>query len=196
MRYFKFSKMSEKKKKKSVEEEVENTDIKKDAEVTSEAEVAAEEVEKPSREEELEKEVAAINDKYLRLYAEFDNYRRRTARQQIELQRNASGDTIKAVLPVLDDFDRAIESNQGIEDPETLKVGFSLIHNKLKTILEKSGLKEIDAKGKPFDTDLHEAITNIPAPSEDMKGKVVDVIEKGYYLNEQVLRFSKVVVGQ
>lgn len=188
--------MSEKKKKKSVEEEVENTDIKKDAEVTSEAEVAAEEVEKPSREEELEKEVAAINDKYLRLYAEFDNYRRRTARQQIELQRNASGDTIKAVLPVLDDFDRAIESNQGIEDPETLKVGFSLIHNKLKTILEKSGLKEIDAKGKPFDTDLHEAITNIPAPSEDMKGKVVDVIEKGYYLNEQVLRFSKVVVGQ
>lgn len=188
--------MSDKKKKKSVAEEVENPDIKKDAEVTSETEVAAEEVEQPSREEELEQQLAAMNDKFLRLYAEFDNYRRRTAKQQIEMQRNAGADTIKAVLPVLDDFDRAIESNQGIEDPETLKVGFSLIYNKLKGILEKSGLKEIDAKGTPFDTDLHEAITNIPAPSEDLKGKVVDVVEKGYYLNDQVLRFSKVVVGQ
>lgn len=188
--------MSDKKKKKSVKEEVENPDLKKDTEVTPEKEVAAEEVEEPNREEELELQLAAMNDKYLRLYAEFDNYRRRTSRQQIELQRNAGSETIKAVLPVLDDFDRAIESNQEIEDPETLKVGFSLIHNKLKTILEKSGLKEIDSKGKPFDTDLHEAITNIPAPSDDLKGKVVDVVEKGYYLNDQVLRFSKVVVGQ
>ncbi len=188
--------MSDKKKKNSVKEELENPDIKKDAEITSETEVAAEEVETPDRAEELELQLAAMNDKFLRLYAEFDNYRRRTAKQQIEMQRNAGGDTIKAVLPVLDDFDRAIESNQGIEDPETLKVGFSLIHNKLKGILEKSGLKEIDAKGKTFDTDLHEAITNIPAPSDDLKGKVVDVVEKGYYLNDQVLRFSKVVVGQ
>ncbi len=188
--------MSEKKKKKSVSEEIENTDIKKDMEVTPETEVAEEEVETPGREEELEKELAAMNDKYLRLYAEFDNYRRRTARQQIELQRTAAGDTIMAVLPVLDDFDRAIESNKAIDDVETLKLGFSLIHNKLKGILDKAGLKEIEAKGQPFDTDVHEAITNVAAPSEDLKGKVVDVVEKGYYLNDQVLRFSKVIVGQ
>src|SRR6056297_1495244 len=200
MRYFKKSKMSDKKKKKDTKEEVEKPDVAEDTQVqeeaTAEAEEASEEVPEPSPEEKLQAELAAMNDKYLRLYAEFDNYRRRTAKQQIEMQKNAGGETIKEILPVIDDFERAIDSNKDTEDPEALKTGFSLIHNKLKTTLERIGLKEIDAEGKPFDTDLHEAITNIPAPSDDLKGKVVDVVEKGYYLNDQVLRFSKVVVGQ
>jgi len=192
--------MSDKKKNKDTKEEVEKPDVAEDTQVqeeaTADAEDAAEEVPEPSPEEKLQAELAAMNDKYLRLYAEFDNYRRRTAKQQIEMQKNAGGETIKEILPVIDDFERAIDSNKDTEDPEALKTGFSLIHNKLKTTLERIGLKEIDAEGKPFDTDLHEAITNIPAPSDDLKGKVVDVVEKGYYLNDQVLRFSKVVVGQ
>ena len=192
--------MSDKKKKKETKEEVEKPDVAEGTEVQEEAAVdaeeAAEEVPEPTPEEKLQAELAAMNDKYLRLYAEFDNYRRRTARQQIEMQKNAGGETIKEILPVIDDFERAIDSNNETEDPEALKMGFSLIHNKLKTTLERIGLQEIDAEGKPFDTDLHEAITNIPAPSDDLKGKVVDVVEKGYYLNDQVLRFSKVVVGQ
>ena len=192
--------MSDKNKKKDTHEEVEKPDVAEDTEVqegaAADAEEATEEVPEPTPQEKLQAELAAMNDKYLRLYAEFDNYRRRTAKQQIEMQKNAGGETIKEILPVIDDFERAIDSNQETEDPEALKTGFSLIHNKLKTTLERIGLKEIDAEGKPFDTDLHEAITNIPAPSDDLKGKVVDVVEKGYYLNDQVLRFSKVVVGQ
>jgi len=188
--------MSNKKKKNTVEEHVEETEVKNDTEQQPETEQSANETEAPNREAELEAQVAAINDKFLRLYAEFDNYRRRTAKQQLDMQRTAGSETIRAVLPVLDDFERAIESNQKIEDPETLKQGFELIYNKFKSTLEKSGLKEIEAKEQPFDTDLHEAITNIPAPTDELKGKVVDVVEKGYYLNDHVIRFSKVVVGQ
>jgi len=196
VRYFKFRKMSKKKNKKTAEEQIEKTEVVNDTEQREQTETTDQEVEQPDREAELEAQVAAMNDKYLRLYAEFDNFRRRTAKQQIELQKTAGSDTIREILPVLDDFDRAIESNKEISDPEELKKGFELIYNKFKGTLQKNGLKEIDAKEKPFDTDLHEAITNVPAPSEEMKGKVVDVVEKGYYLNDQVLRFSKVVVGQ
>lgn len=188
--------MSKKKNKKTAEEQTEQTEVVNDKEQVEETDTTDQEVEQPNREAELEAQVAAMNDKYLRLYAEFDNFRRRTAKQQIELQKTAGSDTIREVLPVLDDFDRAIESNKEIDDPEELKKGFELIYNKFKGTLQKNGLKEIDAKEKPFDTDLHEAITNVPAPSEDLKGKVVDVVEKGYYLNDHVLRFSKVVVGQ
>lgn len=188
--------MSSKKKKNTGEEHVEETEVKNSSQQQPEGEQTEIETEAPSREAELEAQVAAINDKFLRLYAEFDNYRRRTAKQQIDLQRTAASETIRAVLPVLDDFERAIDSNQKIEDPETLKQGFELIYNKFKSTLEKSGLKEIEAKEQPFDTDLHEAVTNIPAPTEELKGKVVDVVEKGYYLNDHVIRFSKVVVGQ
>lgn len=188
----------------TAKETVEATDVKEDTNVKEDvaadaaeaADTPKEGLPEPTREEQLEEELAAMNDKYLRLYAEFDNYRRRTAREQIEMQRSAGSDTIREILPVLDDFERAIDSNKDTEDAEALKTGFSLIHNKLKSILERIGLKEIDAKGKSFDTDVHEAITNIPAPSKDMKGKVVDVVEKGYYLNDHVIRFSKVVVGQ
>jgi molecular chaperone GrpE len=188
--------MSRKSKEKNEKETQESPVNENNNTTDQQAEDHAAEVAEPSEEEKLKLELAAMNDKYLRLYAEFDNYRRRTAKQQLDMQRIAAGESIKNILPVLDDFERAIASNTEIADTEVLKQGFELIYTKMKHILEKSGLKEIEAKGKPFDTDLHEAITNIPAPDDNLKGKVVDVVEKGYYLNDHVLRFSKVVVGQ
>lgn len=138
-------------------------------------------------------------DKYTRLYSEFDNYRKRSNREKIDIIKNASGQVMKDLLPVLDDFNRAIKANEDNIDNETLdslKEGFKLIHHKLKTNLEKNGLKSMDSIGKPFDVDHHEAITEIPAPSDDMKGKVVDAVETGYFLNDKVLRYAKVVVGK
>jgi molecular chaperone GrpE len=132
----------------------------------------------------------------MRLFAEFDNFRKRNAKERIELISTAAGDILKEMLPVIDDFDRAIKANETLEDVTVIKEGFTLIHNKMYKKLESKGLKPIDATGKPFDTDFHEAITSIPAPSEDLKGKVVDEVEKGYLLHEKVLRFSKVVIGQ
>lgn len=142
------------------------------------------------------RELAEWKDKYMRLFAEFDNFRKRNAKERIELISSAAGDIIKEMLPVIDDFDRAIKANETLEDVAVIKEGFTLIHNKMYKKLESKGLKPIDATGKPFDTDYHEAITSIPAPSEDLKGKVVDEVEKGYLLHEKVLRFSKVVIGQ
>lgn len=137
-----------------------------------------------------------LNDKYLRLYSDFDNFRKRTMKEKADLVLNAGQGVIKDLLPVLDDFERAIESNGKSEDLEGLKQGFELIYNKFQGILKQKGLKEMTCKGESFDADIHEAITNIPAPSEEDKGKVIDVIEKGYYLNEKVIRYAKVVVGQ
>jgi molecular chaperone GrpE len=156
---------------------------------------AAEEVEIPKIKtpEEL---VAEMNDKYLRLYSEFDNYRKRSNREKIDIIKNASGDVLKELLSVLDDFHRAEKANAESDDSEALKEGFKLIQNKLFSILERKGLKAMDSIGKEFNVDHHEAITDIPAPSEDMKGKVVDAIESGYFLNDRVLRFAKVVVGK
>lgn len=152
-----------------------------------------------TEEDELTKakrELAEWKDKYMRLFAEFDNFRKRNAKERIELISTAAGDILKEMLPVIDDFDRAIKANETLEDVAIIKEGFTLIHNKMYKKLESKGLKPIDATGKPFDTDFHEAITSIPAPSEDLKGKVVDEVEKGYLLHEKVLRFSKVVIGQ
>ena len=143
---------------------------------------------------ELEQETNASRDKYLRIYSEFDNYRKRTLREKIELSKTASEEVITDLLPVLDDFERAIKSMEEQEMPEI--DGIRLIYNKLKNILGQKGLKSIEALGQPFDVDYHEAVTNIPAPSDDLKGKVVDVIEKGYLLSDKVIRYSKVVVGQ
>ncbi len=137
-----------------------------------------------------------VNDKYLRLYSDFENFRKQKIKERSELLQTAGAEVIKSLLSVLDDFDRAIQLNEKIEDVAALKEGFKLIQQKLKSTLERQGLKELEAIGHEFDTDLHEALTNIPAPSEDMKGKVVDVAEKGYYLNEKVIRFAKVIVGQ
>ena len=137
-----------------------------------------------------------MNDKYLRLYSEFENFRKRNAKERIELIATASGGVIKNLLPVIDDFDRAIKANDESEDTVALKEGFSLIRQKMMNILSQEGLKPMESINAAFDTDLHEAITQIPAPNDELKGKVVDVVEKGYYLNEKVLRFAKVVIGQ
>lgn len=140
-------------------------------------------------------EATEWRDKYFRLYAEFDNFRKRSVKERIELLGSASADVIKELLPILDDFDRAIKANETAVDIEAVKEGFSLIHQKLYRRLEQKGLKPVEATGKTFDTDFHEAITQVPA-GDEMKGKVVDEVEKGYMLNDKIIRFSKVVIGQ
>ena len=142
-----------------------------------------------------EKKMAELNDKYLRLYSEFDNYRKRTNKEKLDLISTASSSVLKDMLTVLDDFERAISNNEKVEDIAAVKEGFNLIHHKFKTILEGKGLKQMNAKGEVFDSELHEAIANVPAPSEDLKGKIIDDVEKGYYLNDKVIRLAKVVVG-
>ena len=147
-----------------------------------------------SAESGLTEEEEAWRDKYLRLYAEFDNFRKRTMRERADLVRSAGRDLSEAMLPVLDDFERAAAAGEG-QDVEQLREGYQLIGQKMRGILEARGVQRMEAKGAEFDTDLHEAITQIPAPSEDLKGKVVDVVEPGYKLHDSVLRFAKVVVG-
>ena len=143
-----------------------------------------------------EDKLAALNDKYLRLYSEFENYRKRTNKEKLDLIATASAGVLKDMLTVLDDFERAIANNEKVDDINAVKEGFQLIYSKLKSGLEAKGLKQMQAKGEVFDSELHEAIANIPAPEEALKGKVVDDVERGYYLNDKVIRFAKVVVGQ
>ena len=137
-----------------------------------------------------------FKDKYVRLYSEFENYRKRTAREKIDIITNASENLLKEIIPILDDFERAISNNEKAKEISTIKEGFNLIHNKIYKTLINQGLKPMDSIGKNFDPDIHEAITKIPAKKDKMKGKVIDVIEKGYTLNEKVIRFAKVVVGE
>lgn len=146
---------------------------------------------------ELNKNVEELNDKYLRLYSEYDNYRKRTLKEKTEMSKTASEDVIKSMLPVLDDFERALSAFEKLEDKtqSSLVEGVTLIYNKFKNILQQKGLKVINSIGEPFDVDFHDALTTIPAPSEDLKGKIVDEIEKGYLLSEKVIRHAKVVVG-
>jgi len=144
----------------------------------------------------LQQEKNEFQEKFIRLYSEFENYRKRTAKEKLDTINNASKDLIADLLPVLDDFERAIHNNKDSDDSNAIKEGFNLIYNKFLQSLQSKGLKSMDSTNTPFDVDLHEAITNIPTPDENMKGKVVDVVEKGYYLNDKVLRFAKVVVGQ
>ena len=151
---------------------------------------------KAKKEKELLEKIDDLNDKHLRLFSEFDNYRKRTAREKIELIGSASANLIEELLPVVDDFERAIESNEQIEGCDIVKEGIVHIYNKLYGTLEKNGLKSMDSLGKEFDTDFHEAITYIPAPSEDEKGKVADVVQRGYLLNDKVIRYAKVVIWQ
>ena len=143
----------------------------------------------------LEDEVKALNDKYLRLYAEFDNFKRRTQKERIELLQTAGKDIIVSLLPILDDFDRALKAMDNATDVKPVKEGILLVDNKLKNLLAQKGLKSIESKNLDFDTDFHEAITTIPAPTLDLKDKVMDEVEKGYTLNDKVIRFAKVVVG-
>lgn len=158
-------------------------------------EAAAEPVAELSAEEKLKEENAALNDKYLRLFAEFDNFKRRTQKERVELLQTAGKDVVISLLPVLDDFDRANKAMENASDVAAVREGVQLVHSKLKSILAQKGLKEMESINTPFDTDNHEAITKIPAPNEEMKGKVIDELEKGYTLNDKVIRFAKVVVG-
>jgi molecular chaperone GrpE len=144
----------------------------------------------------LEEKLNELNDKYLRLFSEFDNYRKRTNKERLELLKTAGEDVIISLLPVLDDFDRAIAVLDKNKAAGADVEGIKLISNKLLGILKKNGLEPMNAIGQPFDTDFHEALTTIPAPGEEMKEKVIDEIEKGYLLNGKVIRFAKVVVGQ
>lgn len=158
-------------------------------------ETAAEPVAELSAEEKLKEENAALNDKYLRLFAEFDNFKRRTQKERVELLQTAGKDVVISLLPVLDDFDRANKAMENASDVAAVREGVQLVHSKLKGILAQKGLKEMESINTPFDTDNHEAITKIPAPNEELKGKVIDELEKGYTLNDKVIRFAKVVVG-
>jgi molecular chaperone GrpE len=142
-----------------------------------------------------EAKIAELNDKYLRLYSEFDNYRKRTIKEKSDIIRTAGEDVFKAIIPSIDDFERAIKANESVTEIEPIKEGISLIYHKLKLACTQKGLEPIESIGKPFDVDVMESITNIPAPSEDMKGKVIDEVEKGYKLGDKVIRFAKVVVG-
>jgi molecular chaperone GrpE len=143
-----------------------------------------------------EEKYNTLNDKYLRLYSEFDNYRKRTSREKLEMSKVATEGLMADLLPVLDDFERALKSSEEAVDLEAIREGEKLIYNKFRKLLELKGLEPIESVGKDFDTDLHEAITKFPAPSEEMKGKVIDETEKGYKLNGKVIRFSKVVIGE
>jgi len=144
-----------------------------------------------------DEKVRELNNKYLRLYSDFDNYRKRTLKEKIDLSKTASADLITDLLPVLDDFERAIQAyaDAGNAD-QSLNDGVILIFNKFLNILTQKGLQQMKTIGEPFDTDFHEAITTIPAPAPDMNGKVLDEIEKGYMLHDKVIRYAKVVVGK
>ena len=144
---------------------------------------------------EMEAKAAKDKDDYIRLMAEFDNYRRRTAQEKLEIVSMASVETIKGLLPVLDDCERALQVLKDSDDSDAAKEGTELIYNKLMTYLKSKGLAVIDALGQPFDTDLHEAVAQFPVQEEEKKGKVFDVVQTGYTLNGKVIRFAKVVVG-
>jgi len=164
---------------------------------TEAVEVEEQVEEEQTVEEKLEGELKQEKDKFLRLFAEFENYKRRTAKERLELFSTASEDVMKTLLPVLDDFERALTHIEDDKEAEELRKGVLLIYQKLVKTLEQKGLKLMEVKkGDVFNADNHEAITQIPAPSDDMKGKIIDIVEKGYLLGEKVIRFPKVVIGQ
>ena len=175
------------------EEELENQE---ESQVENNIEEAAENQEL-SAEQIAEEKYNEINNKYLRLYSEFDNFRKRTQKEKIDLYKTAGEDVITAILPIIDDFERAQKAMDQSDDIQGVKDGVKLIHDKMLIILKQKGLEEVEsAIGEGFNIEFHEAITQIPAPSKKEKGKVMDVVEKGYKLNGKVIRFTKVVIGQ
>ena len=169
------------------EEEIKNTE--QEAQVEESQEVV---VDEPTAEELIQQE----KDKYLRLFAEFENYKKRTSKERIELFKTASQELMTSLLPIMDDFDRGLSEIKKVKDNELLK-GMQLINDKFKNTLTQKGLTEIEVKeGDVFDAEIHEAITQIPAPSDKLKGKVIDAVEKGYKLGEKIIRYPKVVIGQ
>jgi molecular chaperone GrpE len=151
---------------------------------------------KEAKIEELGEKLQEIQDKHLRLQAEFDNFRRRTIKEKADLIKSGGETVLINILPIIDDFERAIDSLKELPDEDAGKQGTALIYNKFQDFLKQNNVKEIEALNEVFDVDLHEALTKIPAPEEKLKGKVVDVISKGYCLNEKVIRFAKVVIGE
>jgi molecular chaperone GrpE len=139
---------------------------------------------------------AELHDKYLRLSAEFDNYRKRTHREKTEMIKTASDDLLKKIIPVVDDFERGLAAVNNSVDLEAIKQGMNLIYGRFREFLQQQGIREIESINQDFNTDFHEAVTKIPVTDESLKGKVVDVIEKGYYLHDKVIRYPKVVVGE
>ena len=146
--------------------------------------------------EQLKAEKAELNDRFLRLFSEFDNYKKRVSKEKLDLISTASEKVLVSLLPVIDDFERAIAANEKVDDVDSIKEGFNLIYNKLVQMMKRFDVEEIQAKGEEFNTDFLEAVTHFPAQNEEDKGKVIDVTEKGYKLKDKVIRYAKVVVGQ
>jgi molecular chaperone GrpE len=180
----------------NIESNVENPNTENDENQEELDTVSTEDDMSETVEESWEAKFLEMQDRYLRLHAEFDNFRKRTNKERIEIVATANAGILKELIPILDDFERATTFNDTATEIQSVKEGFSLIHNKYKGILESKGLKPMASKGEVFDSELHEAIANIPAESEDMKGKIIDDVEKGYTLHDKVVRFAKVVVGQ
>jgi molecular chaperone GrpE len=155
-----------------------------------------EEVATENEMEKLQAELSEQKDKYLRLFAEFDNFKRRTAKERIELIQTAGKEVIASVLDVLDDCERAEKTMESVQDTAAVKEGVQLVFGKLRAVLEQKGLKPMTSVGEEFNPDLHEAITEIPAPTPELQGKVIDQVQKGYYLGDKIIRFAKVVVGK
>ncbi len=188
----------------------ENAPVENEEELTAENENEAKEAAKSSKKkkksskqdknkEELEEskaQTAELKDKYIRLMAEFDNYKKRTVKEKLDLMKTAAQDTMSALLPVLDDFDRAKKNAEDESSTEPFSEGVMLVYNKLNSILKARGLEAMESTGEDFDPEFHEALTEIPAPTEEMKGKVIDTIESGYLLKEKIIRHAKVVVGK
>lgn len=182
--------------KKNKDKQVEKPQVEDTATATAENEPEAIKEEK-SAEEQLQDQLGVEKDKFMRLFAEFENYKKRTSKERMELFKTASEGVMMSILPVLDDFERALMHIEEDKEAEELRKGVLLIYNKLLTALEQKGLAKIEVnKGDTFNADDHEAVTQIPAPSDDLKGKIIDVVERGYKLGEKVIRFPKVVIGQ
>lgn len=181
---------------KIMSENIDNTEDTKDKDIQNTEETTQEEVQEISVEEQLTLEVKQEKDKFLRLFAEFENYKKRTSRERIELFKTANKDLMSVLIPILDDFDRGLNELRKLEDDTALQ-GMELINNKLVNILAQKGLSPINVEqGDVFDVELHEAITQIPAPSPELKGKIIDGVEKGYKLGDKIIRYPKVVIGQ
>lgn len=196
--------MNQKEKEKQQEEKLqqqtasdEGKEEKVDKNATDKEEAPVSEEEKLSQElEAANKQIEEQKDKYLRLSAEFDNYRKRTMKEKAELILNGGEKSISSILPIVDDFERALKNMETATDVAAVKEGVELIYNKFMTVLGQNGVKVIETGGKPLDTDYHEAIAVIPAPEENLKGKILDCVQTGYILNEKVIRHAKVVVGE
>lgn len=193
------------KKIKDIMSKKENTSVKDKAEKTEEelqneeqqnTENAVDTEDTVDEQEENRIQLAELKDKYLRLFAEFDNYKKRTIKEKIDFMSTAAQDTMSALLPVLDDFDRAKKNAEDESSTEPFSEGVNLVYNKIYNVLQQKGLRAMETNGEAFDPELHEAITEIPAPSEEMKGKIIDTVEKGYFLKDKIIRHAKVVVGK